>query len=904
MQYRIPALALVLGLAAAACSPDDPDHTPDTPAIELFEARPDALTPGQSTSLWWRTQLASTVRITDATGAEIDLEGKRPEADSVQVTPRGTTTYTLHAEGGGKTATATVEVQVEGTPTVEHFAAVPGKILPGEATTLTWRVQEADHVRILQGDEVLVDEEETFSGNLEVQPEQTTSYTLIATFGEAEATAETTVQVEPVIDVFTLSVEGPVAPGTEIELSWTTRGALALTLSNLETTVEIGGDEIAAGSATLAVGEAGTFRLVATSGDLEAAEERTLQVMPIPSIAIFEVPERAVASEDEPATITVRWDVQDATELRLVLREEEILDLVDAQGEVELTITETTPVRLEARNAVGEAEMTRTVQVVPPAKILAFAAEPEVVLAGELVTLSWEVEGAASVSLTRDGETIPVPAGVTSVEDRPEASATYELHAHDALGGAATASVEVLVVDALVTASLQATPAATAVGEDVTLRWTVSTPLPTWDVAVSLEDEAGTTYDLTGADPRAGSIVLPMVEMGQKVFTLTATSMGATATAQATVDVALAPTVILTSTPEALNPADLPAQVELAWETQDAASLEIFERKGDGALRSLLVVPASEVAAGAFSLEIDAPITFVAKAASAEGVERSETHVVAFGDPTIVSFVASATEVQRGASVTFTWETEHGVVSFGDHRSGTQEVQLPFLDVGALGGGQIGLKSCGGECEAVSLGFGFPFDGATHRTLWMDIHGFIAFEEPSAFGDDYFDGYCIGQSVFSAQELSIAPYWGEFSTTGGTSGLYAVETTDPMGRRFVALEWREVENYWDDGIATFQAVLWEDGTFDFRYGSMVGDDVNGDYGAIGYIHRSTYDAVNLTCEEMVPGGLSGKAYRFFGPPPATGSHTMTITASGPHELCVQGFGGQTECETITITVVD
>lgn len=904
MQYRIPALALLLALGAAACSPDE-ETTPDTPVIELFEARPDTLAPGETASLWWRTRLATAVRITDAAGATIDLEGKDPAAGSVEISPMGSTTYTLHAEGAGKTATAEVVVTVEGSPTVEHFAAVPAKITPGQSSTLTWRVKEAGHLRIETEDEVLVDTTADFSSNLEVQPDRTTTYTLTATFGDAETTATATLQVEPTIDSFDLEGTGPVAPGTEIPLTWTTRGAERLTLSNLETTVEITGDEVDAGSATLAVGETGTFRLVAHSGDLEAQQERTIEVMPLPVITSFDAPEQIVASAEAPATVTISWEAANASELTLAVAPSgETYELDELSGEMELAVSAATTLTLTAENAVGSVDRVHTIETLAPASILSFAADPEALLAGSPVTLSWEVENAANVSLTRDGETIAVEAGAASVVDQPEETAIYELTAFDALGGSTTAAVEVLVVEALIVATLEATPAAVATGDEVTLTWGVSPALPTWDVTVALVDDAGNTYDLSEASPLAGSIPVTMTEAGVRTFTLTATSMGATATAETTVTVALAPTIALTSTPEALTPSEASTEVELAWQTEDAASLEILQRLGDGTLRSLLVVPAAEVAAGSLTVETDGPITFVAQAASPEGVERSETLAVAYGEPTIVSFTADATEVAPGSTVTFTWETKHGVVEFGDLRSPTHEADLPFLDVEALGGSAIGFKDCGSECGELTFGFGFPYDGATHSTLWGHIHGFIAFDQPSAWDDYYFASYCVGQSTFYAQELAIAPYWGDFSTAGPESGLYAAESTDPLGRQFLVLEWRELESFWDYGIATFQAVLWEDGTFDFRYGPMVGDDVNGEYGAIGYLQWNPYDRENLFCEELVPGGLSGKAYRFFGPPPATGSTQITVDASGDHELCVRGFGGRKVCETLTITVTN
>jgi hypothetical protein len=76
------------------------------PRIQLFEAEPAIVEPGQPATLRWSVAGATDVQITPGIGAV-------PESGSRQIFPRDTTSYKLLARGPGGTAAATSEVRVE-----------------------------------------------------------------------------------------------------------------------------------------------------------------------------------------------------------------------------------------------------------------------------------------------------------------------------------------------------------------------------------------------------------------------------------------------------------------------------------------------------------------------------------------------------------------------------------------------------------------------------------------------------------------------------------------------------------------------------------------------------------------------------------------------------------------------
>lgn len=79
---------------------------PSTPTINSFNASPSTITQGQSSTLSWSTQNASSIRITPSGYTSSQSSG------STTVSPSSTTTYTITATGPGGTMTKTTRVNV------------------------------------------------------------------------------------------------------------------------------------------------------------------------------------------------------------------------------------------------------------------------------------------------------------------------------------------------------------------------------------------------------------------------------------------------------------------------------------------------------------------------------------------------------------------------------------------------------------------------------------------------------------------------------------------------------------------------------------------------------------------------------------------------------------------------
>lgn len=147
--------------------PGPPNIQP--PNIQYFNAEPQRISVGGSSILSWGTSNAGVVEIAGIGG--VLSSGERG------VSPVVTTTYTLIAEneeGNRVEREVTVEVIKIEPPSIHYFAAEPSVIEKGGYSTLSWSTSNAEEVEITGIGEV------SLSGERNVRPEVTTTYTLIA----------------------------------------------------------------------------------------------------------------------------------------------------------------------------------------------------------------------------------------------------------------------------------------------------------------------------------------------------------------------------------------------------------------------------------------------------------------------------------------------------------------------------------------------------------------------------------------------------------------------------------------------------------------------------------------------------------------------------------------------------
>ncbi len=184
---------------------------------------------GESATINYSTSNADSVSISPGIGTV-------PGNGSRVVSPTETTTYTLTATNGRGPVTCgvTVAVTTVPVPRVINFTANPTTIQQGQASTLTWTVENATSVSISTLGAVQL------NGSQDVRPPETITYVLTATNKTGSSTANATVTVTkapPVTAVgltaCTASPSTTAKPGDPVVLSYTATNATGISISGV-----------------------------------------------------------------------------------------------------------------------------------------------------------------------------------------------------------------------------------------------------------------------------------------------------------------------------------------------------------------------------------------------------------------------------------------------------------------------------------------------------------------------------------------------------------------------------------------------------------------------------------------------------------------------------------------------
>lgn len=583
-RFRLVALAIPL-LLVAACGGDDP---PDKPSpkekakaeILAFEVEPTTLPPGGGTvTISWKTRHATSA-ILEANGEAIG-QAEPVEEGSLQREVQERTTFRLVAKGEGGDDTREVVVEVgeeEAPPRILSFAAEPTKIVRGETATLSWRTENAESVRILDGDGEAVDlgDANPAEGSVVVSPARTTTYTLVASRKSRSVEASTTVEIElPELKIvlFEPVEPGPRAPGERVEFRWEVQGADSLLLSNLEgDELEVRGEEVASGTGAVIMGESGRFRLEARREGESVQEELTIPLLEPPAIRDFFAAPPAVS---EPGgTTTLHWSgVQRARSMWVESApggDRIELDPPSEEGSVEVEVRALTEFTLVVENAAGEARRTIVVEVVPLPQALTLWALPARVGVNEPFTLGWSTENGLRVTLDKAG--VPHPQvsdhmlSATLADERIEEDTEYVLRVYNAAGDFDELRLTVTVGAPQIVA-LELQPAVVDVGGAATLSWQMrgGTSLRVFD---SLGAEVCTVTDLQQIE--MGSCTVTATNAGLNAFSVQVENgVGDVTEAPIHLRGGAGPVVAsLTATPEV---AETGEEVEIAWVVLDDA---------------------------------------------------------------------------------------------------------------------------------------------------------------------------------------------------------------------------------------------------------------------------------------------------------------------------------------------
>lgn len=389
-----------------------------TPAPEVsFQAEPQAVTLGETSTLQWTTTYADRITIDHGIG-DVGAGG------SLTVSPKETTAYTLTATGEGGTTTASATVRVTVPPPTVSLTLDPDTIIQGASATLTWASAFADTVNIQPGIGTV-----SPIGSITINPQQTTSYVITVTGPGGSASASVTVTVHQPPRVTLTASPQTVILGAGSTLSWSSTDADTATIDpGIGSVPPDGSMEISPQATT-------TYTITVNGSGGSSTSSVTVTVLHPPEVQLSAEPQTILAGA--PATLS--WSSMHAETAAI----EPGIGSVDLNGSIEVSPGETTSYVITVTGPGGTSQSTAIVTVLYPPTIQ-ISASPETILKGEFSTLSWTSTHAESCAIE------PGIGGVDPngfVEVTPATTTEYVITASGP-GGTTTDSVQVLVIPA------------------------------------------------------------------------------------------------------------------------------------------------------------------------------------------------------------------------------------------------------------------------------------------------------------------------------------------------------------------------------------------------------------------------------------------------------------------------
>lgn len=576
-RFRNSLVCLWLAAFVAACGSSDPEPGTETrtPEILSFAATPSTIQKGQAAILSWTVVDAVRVELLDEEGTIVAAE--LPSDGTHSVSPEERTTYRLVATGADASEASrptTVDVTLGDGPTVE-LVAQPERVAFGSSTTLKWTSTDADRVILRSGSEILLDSAENLTGELVVEPKNSTIYEITASGPAGESSSSAQAIVEPVIVSFGGTLSEPVGVGNSIGLSWETLGAEELILSTPEGfSLTIAEGKKDRGTAIVVVGESGTFELLARRGNEEARATFEVDLIEKPLVSILEI-DPTLLTRGIDTLVTVSWTLERTDSAQLVVGDAqwpiESLDL--SSGSMELTFSDAASIRLEATNVAGTTVRTVELEAIEPPMIPLLVAAPSRVGVGEEFLIRWETTGATAVSLFRGDEALFSASTETSGEflQAIDADTTFRLEAVNALG--ATESRELVVqVGAPLIHAFAADKLQVGEGADIHFSWAVS-----GGALIHVKDAEGEVVTgcafTGGAAETGGCAVAAPLESGYHSFSLEVQNAAGIIERELTVLVSSGPWIdAFTALPAKLNEGET---VRFSWRvTNDLAGTQ------------------------------------------------------------------------------------------------------------------------------------------------------------------------------------------------------------------------------------------------------------------------------------------------------------------------------------------
>ncbi len=595
------------------------------PTVSI-SAEPNTIFNPDNVLLSWNSTNADSVEIDQGIGQVTPVEG-----GSLEIPVNETTTYTITATNAYGSATDFVTVAVGQLPGVS-ISATRSPITQGESTTLVWESVNADSCSIDQG---IGDVD--LSGNREVSPLVTTTYTIEATNDSGPVTASVTVEVNelPVIDTFTADTPS-INEGQSATLSWMTANADSASIDRGVGTVSPNGSVMVSPTVTT------TYTLTATNAYGSDTALLTITVTQLPAASITANP----AQIETGGSTVLSWTSSNATSVTI---EPAIgMDPVPLSGSVTVWPEGTTNYTITAMNANGSVTDSVTV-ITGDVPMVDITATPEFISQGSSSTLSWTATGADTVSIDQGIGTVAAT-GTQTVA--PAATTTYTVTAGNAYGTVhASATVSVSRVP---TVSMSASSDTITQGQTTTLSWTT-----TDTDTVSINQGIG-EVGVSGYQPVSPSVTT--------TYTITATNASGSDTDSVTINVNPLPAVTFSASASSIIEG---ATSTLSWTATNAESVSINQGIGPVAL------------SGTRDVSPSATTTYAITASNAYGSVSEELTVTVTRVPTVV-LKADCENILTGEPVTLSWTSTHSESASIDQGIGAVDTNGSFY-IGSIG---------------------------------------------------------------------------------------------------------------------------------------------------------------------------------------------------------------------------
>lgn len=827
---------------------------------------------------------------------------------------------------------------------IVSFRLDPDHLLGPASIDVTWEVRGADSIDLFQDGEPVQLEEGSLgpSSSLAVWIEETTRFELIARGQSGKEVREERTVILGNADgrpsIASFHAPQAVSPDelgrASVELRW--EGVFGadevwLEADTLES-VQLGEGSLPDGGVEVAIVEDTEFRLVATNANGETVERRTVLLIGLPQIQSFVADRARVGSGEQ---VRLSWSTVDASavELRINGTLEEAVEPDRTSGSFELPLYFGTTVELRAYNDAGaEAIESLELQVGAPL-IVSFHGSTERHWFSEPLVLSWETVGASSLSVrtVEDDSLICTRSDAgefdqSSCEWQAEEPGDHLLRLIAAnASGVDAAEWRTLLLTGPELLNFFVSETDVAVGEEVVVTWNVGTDPAELPPTVELRDSLGAIYPTPTPQ---GFVTVTLDQVGAVEFRLGATTehpLSVETTAAVLVTVHGPPDVSLSASTTYIESEG--EELLLEWTSANAASLEIYVVH-EGSSELLLEISEEDRASGSHRFLPGDTATYRIVATNGMGLEERAEIVVEVAPPEVLFFEADPLEVVAGQPVLLSWETQMAqelALSIFEGMYVQEETTEPYLDAAAMGGTRLGLfPDCGADIPTLGCrlyqfpgGFRFPFDGEERGAVRVYSNGILSFDlDTTSQMTSLAQRFPTQDPTFAFAHL--APFWEGLAWDRArfpTGNIFTLFREDPAGDSLI-IQWKGIgidSEKGADADLNFEVILWADGSFEYRYGTMEPGgaalaQAEGNTASIGFQLPSgeAYDVRNFHPAPRIRGSLYNRALRYTPTPVllAEGSFLWhPYTGQDTAQVELQAIRGKTtDAKTLEIRV--